>query len=440
MSGDLWCGGVINDFEPDYDDSGAWRECLVELGHPTPPPPPPPPIMDRPTMGDYWRGLRHFNDHPARAGALSYLRELTIEGLRAGSISNRDLLYEVRPAAVAVSVLSEREVAGNGAVVAAVIRSVADRHPARWALLIDVVGFWGGSLASLLAGRDDSGAEDCQTVLPFGSGLWTGHLWRPANILLALAPAEGARRFLAAGTDVTALRRGSTAELMPGFMPLSRVLVEHTLSDDGSARARVNLAGNAFAPDSVLAGLLGRDRDRGREPEPDVVDAIRRHDFAGGAVRWQAYRMPHKRSGSLRTSLGSLLEHGQQQFLDMLAVACDGATEDDAALIHTLIRLAGDDLRPEARRVALELLARVSGPEVVWSLELARVGSLDRLPSAIRASMAAGSAAPLAVAVREKPFRDRNAAVNAAAAELRQDSVLDSPLPWLGSGQANREA
>ncbi|MEZ0111942.1 hypothetical protein ABH920_005960 [Catenulispora sp. EB89] len=436
MSGDLWCGGVIDDFEPDYDESGAWRECLVELGHPAPPPPAPPPIMDRPTMGDYWRGVRHFNDHPARAGALSYLRELTIDGLLAGSISNHDLLYEVRPAAVAVSVLSEREVAGNGAVAAAVIRSVADRHPARWAFLIDVVGFWGGSLASLLAGRDDSGAEDCRTVLPFGSGLWTGHLWRPANILLALAPAEGARRFLVAGTDVTALRRGSTAELMPGFMPLSRVLVEHTLSEDGSARARANLAGNAFAPDSVLAVLLGREPD---VVEPGIVDAIRRHDFAGGAVRWQAYRVPHKRTESVRTALGSLLEHGQKQFLDMLAFACDGATDDDAALIHTLIRLAGDDLRPETRRVALELLARVSGPEVVWSLELARVGSLDRLPKAIRASMAEGSAAPLAVAVREKPFRDRKAAVNAAAAELRQDHVLDAPLPWLGSGQAKRE-
>lgn len=434
MSDDLWCGGVIDDFESDYENTGYSRECLVRLGNPAPPPPPPPPIFDRPTMGDYWRGLRHFNDHPARAGALSYLRELTIDGLRAGSISNDDLLYEVRPAAVAVSVLSERQVAGNGAVVAAVIRSVADRHPARWAFLIDVVDFWGGSLASLLAGRDDSSAEDCVTVQPFGSGLWTGHLWRPANILLALAPAEGARQFLAAGTDVTALRRGSTAELMPGFMPLSRALVEHTLSGDGSARARVNLAGNAFAPDSVLVELLGQDR------APDVVDAIRRHDFAGGAVRWQAYRAARVRSESVRTSLGTLLEHGQKQFLDMLAFACDGATDEDAALIHTLIRLAGDDLRPETRRVALELLARVSGPEVVWSLELARVGSLDRLPSAVRASMAEGSAAPLAVAVSEMPFRDRKAAVNAAAAELRQDSVLDLPLPWLGSGQAIREA
>ena len=426
MGDDLWCGGVIDDFESDYENTGYRPECLVRLGDPAPPPPPPPPIMDRPTMGDYWHGVRHFNDHPGRAGALSYLRELTIDGLRAGSISNHDLLYEVRPAAVAVSVLSEREVAGNGAVAAAVIRSVADRHPARWAFLIDVVGFWGGSLASLLAGRDDSGAEDCQTVLPFGSGLWTGHLWRPANILLALAPAEGARQFLAAGSDVTALRRGSTAELMPGFMPLSRVLVEHTLGDDGSARARANLAGNAFAPDSVLAELLGRGGT------PDVVDAIRRHDFAGGAVRWQAYRVSRQRSEPVRAALVSLLEHGQKQFLDMLAFACDGATGDDAALIHTLIRLAGDDLRPESRRVALDLLARVSGPEVVWSLELARVGSLDRLPSAIRASMAQGSAAPLAVAVREKPFRDRKAAVNAAAAELRQDRVLDAPLPWLG--------
>jgi hypothetical protein len=434
VSGDLWCGGVIDDFETEYDDAGYRRECVVLPDNPTPPPPPPPRITDRPTLADYRRGLRHFTDYPARAGALSYLRDLTIQGVRVGSISNHDLLYKVRPAAVAVSVLSAREVASTGAVVASVIRSVADRHPARWAFLIDVVSFWTGSLASLLAGRDDSGAS----LQPFGRGLWTGHLWRPANILLALAPAEGVDHFLTAGTAETALRRGSSAELMTGFMPLSRTLVEYTLSGQGSARARADLAGNAFTPDTVLAELLGRDR------EPDIAAAIRRHDFAGGAVRWRAYRAVRERESArgavrrpnrdepLRTSVKALLEHGQQQFLDMLAVACDGASEDDATLIHTLIRLAADDLWPDTRRVALDMLARVSGPEVVWSLELARVGSLDKLPSAIRASMAEGSAAPLAAAVREKPFRDRDSAVNAAAAELRRDRVLDSPLPWLG--------
>ena len=434
---DLRCGGVLweQDFETEYDEDSGFP-----IRQPTrlPPPPPPPLIPAAPTMADYERGVWHFAGYSERIGALSYLRELTIAGLAAGTISKHDLLYRVRPAAVAVSVLSEREVARDGAVVAAVIRSVADRNPARWAFLIDLVGFWNGSLASLLAGRDDSAAQDCPSVDPAGRRVWTGHLWRPANILLAMAPAEGVRQFLTAGSDSTALRRASIAELMPGFMPLSRLLVEHTVNQQGGARARANLAGNAFAPDPVLTELLRW------EAEPEIDAAIRRHDFAGGAVRWRAFcavrtweparptvRPRFGNDASLRKSLKKLLEHGQQQFLDMLAVACDGATADDAAFIHTLIKFAGDTLRPEARLAALAMLAGVSGPEAVWSLELARVGSLASLSPAVRASMAEGSAAPLAAAAREEPFRDPNAAVSAAAAELRREEALDSPLPWL---------
>ena len=64
-------------------------------------------------------------------------------------------------------------------------------------------------------------------------------------------------------------------------------------------------------------------------------------------------------------------------------------------------------------------------------MELARAGSLEALPSEVRASMTEGSAEPLATAVRERPFRDSNAGIDAAAAQMRREEVLDQPLSWL---------
>ncbi|MEY9926689.1 hypothetical protein ABH926_001311 [Catenulispora sp. GP43] len=407
-----------DDFEPDYH-GGFGRPCHVEARIPAPPPPPA--FGARPSMAHYRRALRHFVEHPDRAGVLTHLRELTIQGLKAGSLSTRDVLFEVRPAAVAVSVLAEREVAAAGPVLAAVIRAAVADHPSRWAYLVDQVDFWPGSLASLLTGRRDIGVVGYLSVPPSRPRAWIGHLWRPANILLALAPAEGARRFFTEATGRTAVWRAGSAERMAGYMPLSRALVEYTLSPRGSRRARANLAGNAFAPDAVLALLLER------PGEAEIAMAVREHDFAGGAVRRQAYLAVRDRPDAVRKSLAKLLEHGQKQFLDLLAAA----PEDDAVWMHSLIKLAGDWLQPQTRRTAYGRLAAVSEPEVVWSLALAYAGSIEALAPEVRASMVEGSAAPLAAAVRDGPFWDLNAGVNAAAAEMRREEVLDRPLPWL---------
>jgi hypothetical protein len=53
------------------------------------------------------------------------------------------------------------------------------------------------------------------------------------------------------------------------------------------------------------------------------------------------------------------------------------------------------------------------------------------MPPEVRASMAEGSATPLVDALRAQPFRDRNAEINAAAAEMRTDEALERPLLWL---------
>lgn len=426
------CGtGWIEEEEFDFS-----RGCLVLA--PERMPPPAPRFGRRPTMGHYERALRHFTGHPDLAGALTHLRELTVQGVLAGTLTTRDLLFEVRPAAVAVSLLTERRVAPTGAVLAGVIRAAVADRPSRWAYLTDQIDFWTGSLASLLTGRDDTdgiggtdgadGADGtdayvggCLSVPPSRPHVWTGHLWRPANVLLALATPEGARRFFTEATGQTAIRRGGAAQQMAGFMPLSRALVDHTLSKRGTGRARVNLAGNAFTPDSVLAELL---RQAG---QPAIATAVREHDFACAVVRHQAFLAVRDRSEAVAKSVKALVKDGQRQFLDMLAAVPD----DDPVWLRTLVRHAAPLLGAEARHEAYERLAAVSGPEVVWHLELTRTGSLAAASPQVRASMAEGSAAPLAAAVREQPFRNGNAEIDAAAAEMRREEVLDRPLPWL---------
>ena len=161
--------------------------------------------------------------------------------------------------------------------------------------------------------------------------------------------------------------------------------------------------------------------------EPAIATAVRQHDFAGGAVRYEAFETVRDRPEALRTSLAVLLEHGSRQFLDLL----DAVPDDDPVWIHTLIKAAGDALAPEPRRAAYARLAEVCEAEAVWSLDLGVAGSLEAMLPEVRASMTQISAAPLAEALRALPFRDPLQAVNDAAAELRREELLDQPLPWL---------
>lgn len=382
-------------------------------------PPPAPSYGYRPSMADYERALKHFTAFPDQPGSLSHLRTMAIVGLRAGSLRPHDVLCHVRPAAVAVAVLAERDVAGAGRLIANRIRAEGGDDPSRWASLIDLVEVSDRSLFALLTATDD---DDRPSLSPLRAKAWTGHLWRPANILLALAPPECARRYFVDGPGQTAFRRAASAERMAGGMPLTRTLVDHVLSPEGTRPARANLAANAFTPDVVLADLMRRDS------EPKIGSAVRVHDFAAGAVRHKAFTAVRDHPALLRRSLERLLENGQQQFLDLLAAV----PEDDAVWLHTLVKLAGDDLERGTRRAAYLRLATVSGPEVVWSVDLALAGSLKGMLPEVRESMAQNSVAPLAEAAWTKPFRDRHAAVNAAAAQMRRDDVLEQPLPWLG--------
>jgi hypothetical protein len=426
--GELFCGTALaNGFGAADAPYAGFPECGGVVWGSTPEYEPAAPVYGRrPSMADYDYALEHFRTYPDQIGGLSHLRSLAIAGLRAGSLRAHDVLCRMRPAAVAVTVLAEQEVASEaGRLVAARIRAGAGDSPARWARLFDHVGTWEGTLFALLTGADDGSDEGTTGLPPSRHRAWTGHLWRPANVLMALAPEECVRRYFFEGvvrTGRTGIRRSGVAQQAAGAMPLCRGLVDHVVNAAEGRRARESLAGNAFTPDSVLELLVRR------AGEPGIGTAVRRHGFASGAVRNRAFLAVRNRPQLMRESLRALLEDGQQQFLDLLAVASE---DPDAAWAYTLVKLAEDDLERDARRVAYLCLATASEPEVVWSLELALAGSLPAMLPEVRDSMATGSVAPLAEAVRADPFRDPHAAVNAAVADMRAPDALDQPLKWL---------
>jgi hypothetical protein len=79
------------------------------------------------------------------------------------------------------------------------------------------------------------------------------------------------------------------------------------------------------------------------------------------------------------------------------------ADEDDPAPIVALLKTL-PDLGPADRVRLYARVAELAGPEPVWAIELERVGALDRMMPAVRASMASGDMEPLARAVEETPL------------------------------------
>jgi hypothetical protein len=82
------------------------------------------------------------------------------------------------------------------------------------------------------------------------------------------------------------------------------------------------------------------------------------------------------------------------------------------------------------RLFAYAHLARVSGVEAVWTLEMDRAGSLEAMHPAVRASMTAGSAVPLLEAAVADPYRGMHQDTAVSAPALRREEALDWPFPW----------
>lgn len=424
-----------------------------------------PVLPSHPTIDDYERLANHLRTARVEtAEEFGYLRKLALAGSRLGTIRPADLVRRVRPAAVPVTLLMEPDpdlAAASVAVMRAILRGDG-AGPAYWARMITDIERSRGSVSSLVKGRADP--EDKRghglvgrrrpTRRPPVMPTVEGQRWRAANVMLALAPPLAARAFLASGatirtnpTEAELKALSERAELilaMTAHAPLCRELVEHIFGSLGDAALRVRLAANPFTPDSVLTRLLN---EHGTEPE--ILDAVRMHEFAGGAVRRQAFQDLLEDPRAVGQALHRMVTlRGDAPFLMML----DASPTDDVNWVRAIVRTAGPIVGDQARMAAYVRLAEMSAPEVVWAVELERAGSLEQMMPQVRESMLAGTADALLAAGRAHDARrrltpqaglpglvsahpgetTRGRGAEDAVAEMqrwRTDAVLDDPIP-----------
>ncbi|HEY3483460.1 MAG TPA: hypothetical protein VGL02_31705, partial [Streptomyces sp.] len=218
-------------------------------------------LRPRPTIADYHQDLAAMAHRPTE-DAFGHLRDLLLIGIRVGTISVADLYSQVRPALVALTVLLDSGAGESAPELARLIRRDAGRGVGRWAEAVVGVDSWPGTLRSLL--RQLPPASDGDPVLFSVLGL-DGHLWRGANILLALAPPEvlphiagEAAPMNATGPIVgepRAVRHARALVRIASHAPLSRPVVDLALRPRTPARVRIGLASNPLTPNATLARL-----------------------------------------------------------------------------------------------------------------------------------------------------------------------------------------
>jgi hypothetical protein len=387
-----------------------------------------PPLRPRPTIADYEQDLALLSQ-PGH-DSFGHLRDLMLIGIRVGTISVEDVYRRVRPATVALTLLLDPGVGEAAQDLVRRIRRGAGRGAEHWAEAVVAVDAWPGSLRSLLRREAYAGGD---LSVP-GLVALADHLWRGANILLALAPpgtldhtAAGAAPMGATGRVVgepQAVRYARALTRLAGHAPVTRTVVDHAMDPETSPRVRMALAANPLTPNDVLIRLLTF-ADR----EPGIAAAICLHECAPPAVRLAAFG---------KVSDPEVLARARaplQRDIDLVRRIQRIATlaADEAHLVHALIRDAGPDLPMAGRLFAYAQLARVSGVEAVWALELERAGSLAAMHPAVRASMETGSAVPLLEAAVADPYRGVHQDTVTSAAALRREEAPDWPFPWQDS-------
>ena len=393
----------------------------------------PPALRPRPTIRDYDHDLARVERRPGH-DAFGHLRDLLLIGIRVGTISVDDVYRRVRPATVALTVLLDPGAGATAAALAGRIRRGAGRGAGhrveRWAEAVAAVDSWPGSLRSLL--RQESPEEGGRP--PDTLGGMDDHLWRGGNILLALAPpgtlprmASEAAPLPATGRivgEVRALGYARALLRLAGHAPLSRPLVDYALTAQGATRVRMALAGNPLTPNAVLVRLLTF-----ADAEPGVAAAVCQHECAPPAIRLAAFRK--LRDPEILFQARENLQRDIDVVRRVQRIATIAA--DEAHVAHALLRDAGPELPVQARLFGYAHLARISGVESVWTLEMERTGSLEAVHPAVRASMETGSAVPLLEAAVADPYRGMDHDAVTSVAALRREEVLDRPFAWQDS-------
>ncbi|WP_194925134.1 hypothetical protein [Catenulispora pinisilvae] len=176
--------------------------------------------------------------------------------------------------------------------------------------------------------------------------------------------------------------------------PLLPVLAELALGPQGTPAMRFKLAGNLGADLAMLWRIAAWD-----PAEPRALSAIYQHPDATYQLRTGVVIRSYS-AGGPHPSLLRLLESrvpGTKALTRLLA-SSDSAIASDATALHAALQAVLGAVDLGHLLLGYAALAAAAGPEPVWALELERVGSLARAIPEVRASMAAGSAAPLRAA------------------------------------------
>lgn len=350
--------------------------------------------------------LRHFA-----------VRELVIRGLTHHTLTASEVVWTVAPAAETLALAApvtpaldayhrkhrlarhpvpaqalERPASDVRHAVADLLADALGEDPKQWRTLLIQAGAWPGTFGQLVSVVAD-GAEP--PFPPHRAGRWPRGVDATA-VLLTLAPAEVADAFLAEADTSPAVRGILTRILDRG--PIPAALLEHALGPQGTPEMRRAIARNKETAYGVLVRLV-----EGFPAERETLATVYlAFSDAGGLVD---SRVRRDAVDDLRARIvlhceahGGLPDRLQRRFrgisadLDELRPAL---ASQDPVTLHGLLGRINTRIDPGHRAQAYASLARLTGPEPVWALELKRVGTLDRASASVRASMAAGDIGPL---------------------------------------------
>lgn len=372
-------------------------------------------LVPRPDVALLRRALGVADRLPAvdRHGALA---DLIRRGLVSGSLSAAEVVATVRPVAETLALLVPGNTANHNclaplghAIPERALKWVADEvraqvaaelavlgeEPAVWGALWGRAMAWGGTVPELVAevaratgvaGAGAGASAVPQAPMPRAPERHARTV-DPLVVLVSLAPPPALADLLAAvphDDDVA----GAVARMLDR-KPLALALSEFALGPQGTPDMRRSLARNTAADETTLWRLLLR------EPiETRVLAELHLRRDAGDTLRLATLIRSHTADGLHPALAGHLRKTAPGA--DTVAPAL---ASGDPERIYAALRPVVTTIDPGHRALAYAALAAASGAETVWALELARVGTLEKADPAVRASMAAGDAAPLIAVV-----------------------------------------
>ncbi|MEZ0113166.1 hypothetical protein ABH920_007196 [Catenulispora sp. EB89] len=375
-------------------------------------------LRPRPDIKALRRALAAVDRLPAidRHAALA---ELVRRGLVTGALTAAEVVATVRPAAETLALLVPGDTAahhcfdgGRYAIPERGLAWVADRiraeatavlsvlgeEPAAWGALWGRVVSWGGTLPELVAsaasatavtgGGSSAPDRQPQAAAP-PSATRHARTVDPIVALVSLAPPAALADILRAVPDEPYIA-GAVAQMLDRS-PLAPILIRFAFGPQGTSDMRRSLAHNTATDESTLWRLLLRD-----PVETRVLAEVFIRRGATDDLRLAALLRSHA-AGGLHPVLAAHLRKTAPG-ADTVAPAL---VTGDPEQIHAALAPVIKTVDPGHRALAYAALAAAAGPEAVWALELARVGTLAKAEPAVQASVAAGDGAPLVAVVED---------------------------------------